>query len=201
MNKYLSINRINEIISSIEIVIENLNQVKVDENRWKWIIIATHNALQNTMVEALWLGNGFRAMTEKSVEKWMRVHQEKSDKKKYPTLKLANFPELYKRICDKDIMVGYIHSKVFTAEDRHGYAVDKLNKIRNRFIHFELTIWNLNINGIPNIIMDCIDILKFLVQDSNNILIADFQDQDRLNKSIDKLVHILREINKDVCDM
>jgi hypothetical protein len=199
INHYLSTNRINEVISSLEVVIDNFNHIKVDKNRWKWIVIATHNSLQNIMVEALWFSNGFRAMTKESVNKWMKVHQEESDNKKYPALKLANFPELYKRICDKDTMDGYIHSKAFTAEQRHNHSIYTLNKIRNRFIHFELTSWSLNINDIPNIIIDCIDILKFLVHNSNNILIVNPQDQGRLNKSIDKLIYITHEINNDIC--
>ena len=200
MNEFLFTNRINETISSLEVATENINQVGVDKNRWKWIIIATHNALQNTMVEALWLGNGFQAMTKKSVKKWMEVHYQESDNKKYPALKLDSFPELYKSICDTNIMSGYIHSKAFTAEKRHNDSVIKLNKIRNRFIHFEITTWSLNINGIPNIIIDCIDILTFLIRDSNNILITNPEYEDILNKSLNKLAHLLQQIDKDICD-
>lgn len=196
MSKYLSTNRVNEVISSLELTTENLQKVSKDANRWKWIIIATHNALQNIMVEALWLGNGFGAMTDKSVKKWYEEYENNNESS--VQLRLANFNDLYKRIKKKKLMCGYVHSRPFKPEQKHTLAVKNINLIRNRFIHFEISVWGLEINGLPDICINCMEILKFLVLESGNIAIWDAIERERLNKSIDNSVNMLMSIREEL---
>jgi hypothetical protein len=195
VSNYLKTNVINEAITSLNLVRESLHVVETDVYRWKWIIIALHNALQNTMVSALRQGNGFHAMNNDSVKQWMEAYQIDEP---LPPLKLANFLELYKRIKKKEIMESYVFSKRFVANQEHTNSVKKLNYLRNRFIHFELDIWSLEIVTMPDLCLHCLDVISFLVFESGNIILTAENEGEKLKSLLLDAIELLKHFNKNI---
>lgn len=195
MSDYLSTNVVNEAASSLELVRENLHIVENDVYRWKWIVIALHNALQNTMVSALKQGNGFHSMSSDSYKKWMEAYR---SSKPLPPTKLAKFLDLYTRIKKKQIMECFIFSKRFIAKQEHTNSVKKLNSIRNRFIHFELDVWSLEIAGMPEICLHCMDVVRFLVFESGNVTIYKKEEGDKLKTAISDVIDIFQRIDAKI---
>lgn len=192
MPDYLSTNIITESVSSLELLKENLLVVENDVYRWKWTVIALHNALQNTMVSALKQGNGFHSMTNDSYKKWMEAYR---GNEPLPSAKLANFLDLYKRIKKKHIMECYVYSKRFTAKQEHTESVKKLNGIRNRFIHFELDVWSLEISGMSELCLHCMDVIRFLVYDSGNVSFYKEGEGKRMKSAITDVISILQDLD------
>lgn len=194
MTGYLSTNILNEAVSSLELVIESLELVEKDVCRWKWVVIALHNSMQNIMVSALKQGNGFHSMENDSYKKWIEAYR---NSQPLPPTKLAKFLELYKRIKKKCIMECYVDSKAYVPKQENTESVKKLNSIRNRFIHFELDVWSLQIASMPKICLHCMDVIRFLVFESGNILISDENQRVNLQKAVLKTISMFEYLDSN----
>ena len=64
------------------------------------------------------------------------------------------------------------------------------------FTHFIPSNWYHEVSGLPSIMLDCIEIARFLAFKSNNILYIDEDDPNRLKKVLDKSQKELQKINK-----
>jgi hypothetical protein len=154
-----------EAISALEMVAEQSVRMQEDTYRWKWIILAIHNALQGFMVLALRSGNGLRPLRDDIAAAWLKAYQEG---KNPPQEKLDSFLNLYKKI-KSERMLFYVHSKKFLPKVRQESSIKKLNSLRNDFIHFLPRMWVLEVGGLPQICLDCLDAIQFLAWESGNI--------------------------------
>ncbi len=166
MELWLRTNETEEAISALEMLAETAPSLASDSYRWKWAIIAAHNALQGFMVLALRRGNGLLALKDNIAAQWLKAHQEGGQ---YPVEKLDDFLNLYKKV-KSDRMLCYVHSKKFEATQDHDKAVKTLNKLRNEFIHFVPKGWSLELTGLPEVCLSCLEIIEFLGWESGNIL-------------------------------
>jgi len=83
---------------------------------------------------------------------------------------LDNYSNLYKKI-KNPIKIGfYIHSKPFKPSGTQGSSIKKLNSLRNDFVHFLPKIWILEVTGLPQIFLDCLNIIHFLRWECGNII-------------------------------
>jgi len=165
MELYLRTDETEEAISALEMLSEITPFLVKDIYRWKWAIIATHNALQGFMVLALRHGNGLLALKDKIAAEWLKAYR---DGGKRPVEKLDNFLNLYKKV-KSDRMKCYGHSKKLIAKSDHNWAVNKLNELRNEFVHFVPKGWSLELIGLPEICLNCLEIIEF----ANNANAAD----------------------------
>jgi len=195
MSEYLSTNVLNEAVSSLELVIENIGLVEKDVYRWKWIVIALHNSMQNIMVSALKQGNGFRSMSNDSYKKWTEAY---NNNQPLPAIKLADFLELYKRIKKKCIMECYVDSRAYAPKQENTESVKKLNTIRNRFIHFDLDVWSLEVAGMPKLCLHCMDVIHFLVLESGNILISDETQRVNLQNTVLQTIRVFEHLDSSL---
>jgi hypothetical protein len=100
---------------------------------------------------------------------------------------LDDFMNLYKSTKDPDEMRKYMGSKHFVPTKRQDESIYKLNTIRNEFIHFVPKGYIAPINGMPDIISDCLDYIEFLVFKSFHLPFhrdEDESDTKRLIKEI-----------------
>ncbi len=195
MTEYLSTNILNEAISSLALVMENLELVEKDVYRWKWVVIALHNSMQNIMVSALKQGNGFHSMKHESYKKWIEAYR---NSQPLPPTKLASFLELYKRIKKNKVMECYLGSKAFVAKQEHTESVKKLNNIRNSFVHFELDVWSLETTGMPKLCLRCMDVVRFLVFDSGNIIISEEAQRVILRNAVSQTIRSFEQLNSQL---
>ncbi len=180
MELWLRTDEHEEAVSALEMVAEAGTSISSDSYRWKWVIISAHNALQGFMVLALRNGNGLLALKDNIAAQWLKAYREwlKANREggKFPVEKLDTFLNLYKKI-KSDRMLCYVHSKIFEASDDHDRSVKKLNQIRNKFIHFVPKSWLLELTGLPQICLHCLEIIQFLGWESGNILFRDNQQE------------------------
>jgi hypothetical protein len=156
-----------ETVSALEAFADDLRRVDHDAYRWKWAILSLHSTLQGTMVLALQASHGLHALREKDAIRWLDAHACGGP---YPTdLKLDDFLSLYNKI-KSDLMLTYIHSSKFRPHGTQGASIKKLNRLRNQFVHFTPGVWLLEIDGLPAICNDCLDIADYLAWQSNNVM-------------------------------
>lgn len=190
MEILLKTNEFEEAVSSLQTLSEFLSSMDDDLYRWKWIILALHQALQGFMVLALRSSDGLRPLKDKSAAAWLQAHREGQE---YPKEELDTFLNLYKKI-KSDRMLFYIHSRKFVPTGNEGRSVRKLNSLRNDFIHFLPRTFLMEVNGLPRICLDCISIIEFLGWQSGNILWHDAIWSERAKAAINELRYKLDTI-------
>ena len=192
MELFLRTDESEEAISALEMLSEITPFLVKDIYRWKWAIVATHNTLQGFMVLALRHGNGLLALRDKIAAEWLKAHREGG---KRPVEKLDNFLNLYKKV-KSERMLCYGHSKKFVAKPNHDWAVKKLNELRNEFVHFVPKGWSLELLGLPEICLNCLEIIEFLGWESGNIIFHKENQQLRAMSSLKIAKSVLSEIRK-----
>lgn len=193
MDLWLITDKTKEAISALEMLAETASSLNTDIYRWKWVIITTHNALQGFMVLALWGGNGLLALRDKIAAQWLRAYTEGG---KYPDEKLDRFLNLYKKI-KSERMLFYRHSRKFDPTPDHDWAVEKLNKLRNKFIHFVPKGLCLELTGLPGICLRCLEVIEFLGWKSGNIVFYEEDQKERAMSALKKAIKILSELRRE----
>lgn len=155
-----------EAIKALEMVLEQISRVKLDVYRWKWIIIALHNALQAFMVLALRGSANFHLVKADDAEKYLAAIMEEGEP--FPGEQLDFFLELYKKI-KSNRMKMYVHSQPFKPTGNQTRRVKKLHSLRNDFIHFLPKGFSVEVGGMPEVVKDCLAIISFLAFESGNV--------------------------------
>ncbi len=145
---------------------EQISQVKSDVYRWKWVIIALHNALQGFMVLALRGSSNFHLVKADDADKYLAAIRGEGEP--FPGEKLDYFLELYKKIKSKRMKM-YVHSQPFKPSANQTRHVKKLHEFRNEFIHFLPKGFSLEVSGMPVVVKDCLSVISFLAFESGNV--------------------------------
>jgi len=190
MNNWLRTDEFEEAVSALEMVPEAAAAVSNDIYRWKWVILAVHNALQGFMVLALRGGNGLAALRDDVAQAWLEAYRQGT---KYPRDKLDSFLNLYKKI-KSDRMLFYVTSLKFVPKGSQGRSIKKLNALRNNFIHFIPKGWSLEVSGLPEICLDSLAIINFLGWESGNIIFHKTNMASRAKKALDEAQRILEDL-------
>jgi hypothetical protein len=171
-----------DAICSLELLVEHLSKVITAPQHWKWVILSTHSALQGFMVLSLRGTNALHVLSEKSAAKWLKAYE--SNSSHYQPRKLNDFMKLYSKI-KSETMLLRTDSKPFTATVSQDENVQRLNAIRNDFIHYVPTSAAYDMRGWAKIILDVIPIIEFLVLQSNNIQFYEGDEQKRITSLCD----------------
>lgn len=165
-SEYLRTSEHEEAVQSLEFVVEQAAMLEHDLYRWKWVISALHNAAQGFMVLALCKGNDLPVRTKDNAAEWLEAYRAN---KPLPEAKLDNFLNLYRK-CKRHEYFNYLGSKPFCATQRHNSSFKDLNRFRNDFTHFTPKGWSLQLDGLPEMVMDTLDLVHHFLTITPSIL-------------------------------
>lgn len=155
---------VKEAIAALEAVADELERAQGDPYRWKWVILTLHSAVQGMMALALKGSNGLNVLKSDDAKRLALAIENRTP---IPTdLKMDSFLNLYKKITSDT----YIDGEKFTPQGTQGKSIKNLNRLRNQFIHFTPCTFILVRNGLPKMVLDCLNIARFLAYDSKNIV-------------------------------
>lgn len=192
--KYIDTNEYLECVNSLKFVSELKKKIRKEPYNWKWTIISFHNALQSIMVMSLQGSNGLLTLKKKSEEAWLKAYYENSPKN--PRLELDNFLNLYKKIKSSSHL-NYFQSKKYCPPGTQDWAMEKLNALRNDFIHFGPKLWTIEISGLPGIILDCLDIARFQCCESGTIFFTDRRPLKPIVQELNKQEKFFKKLNEE----
>jgi hypothetical protein len=159
---WLQTDELEEFISALEFSAEILPATAENTLKWKWVIIALHNAVQGVCVCALRGADtsGISVLdkeTGAAAWHWLDVESRKPNPGPSPREKLASTMELYKRVK----RARYLEHPLLknTARDKD---ILQLNSLRNQFIHFVPQGWSIELSGMPRIVGSVCDCIKHL---------------------------------------
>lgn len=181
-----------EAVSALEAVAEWSGRLETKIYYWKWVVLAMHNATQGFMVLALYGSDELLPLRNEIAKAWLKAYREGGA---YPTEKLDPFLNLYEKI-KSEAMVFHADSKKFTPSGSQDRSIEKLNSLRNDFIHFVPTSWSLEVSGLPKICLDCLDAVEFLGLESGNVRWYEDKHQARARAAVDAARLPLKAIEK-----
>jgi len=181
--RYLRTDEQEEAVRSLESAELHARAIYVDPYLWKWVFISLHNASQGFMVLALWNGNGLLSLTPKAAKKWLEAYESSHP---FPCDRLDKFMNLYLKIKDQNNF-STIGSGPFIPKNTHDASFEKLNEIRNEFIHFTPKGWSLQLQGLPRISLDTLELIEFLGWGSTAIMWRTRALQIRAKRALSRL--------------
>ena len=154
---------VKEAIAALEAVADELERAQGDPYRWKWVILTLHGFVQSMMALSLKGSNGLNVLKSDDAERLALAIENGTP---IPTgLKMDSFLNLYKKIKSD----AYLDGEKLTPQGTQGRSIKLLNQLRNQFIHFIPCTFILVRNGLPKMVLDCLNIARFLAYDSKNI--------------------------------
>lgn len=174
--KWLRLSEETNALDYLEKVYFYIQQTEKNTIAWKWVVLALHSALYGFAICAIQGTNPDRVTykTKKGVEK------------------LIGFDEALKRCQNPQWMLQYLHSKCFQLSKEEKASIKFLkNILRDSFQHFIPRGWLIEIHGMPQMVIDCLNVIRFLAIESGNCFY-----KASLQKKIKSLVYQSKRILK-----
>jgi hypothetical protein len=173
----LSTDAVTEAVRALEKAAELLPTVERDPYQWKWVLIALHNAVQGFMVLALEGSWHVRALTRKDAKRLVQAHDAEVAKPEhertfdwmFQEVKLDYFMELYGKVQDEKEMPMSMVTKVLVPQGTQTSSMEKLNRLRNQFIHFVPVRLTEYVGDWPEMVADGAAVVSFLAFESGNV--------------------------------
>jgi len=153
-----------------------IQQTETNVIAWKWVVLALHSALYGFAICAIQGTNPDRVIykTKKGAER------------------LIGFNEALKRCQNPQWMIQYLHSKCLQLSKEQEASIKFLkNILRDSFQHFVPRGWLIEIHGMPQMVIDCLDVIRFLAIESGNCFY-----KASLEKNVKSLVYQSKRILK-----
>jgi hypothetical protein len=194
--KFLRTNEREEAVRSLEWAAGQAKCITGDAYYWKWVITSLHNASQGFMVLALWNGNGLLSMPKKVASEWLEAHK---SGKPYPKDSLDTFLNLYKKSKIAENF-NFLGSSAYAATAIQDSSFSDLNRLRNEFIHFTPKGWSLNLVGLPDMVLDVLDLIEYFGWKSSAILWHEPSLKTRARWAHRSLSRTMKTLEKNVAD-
>lgn len=152
--KILSLSEEENALDYLEQAYNFIKQAENNNLAWKWVIIALHGALY-----------GFAICALKGTDPDRVTYTTKSGKK------LISFNKALKRCQKPEYMHMLATSKCLQLTDEQNESIHYLkDTFRNNFEHFIPKSWYIELHGIPKIVIDVLDVIRFLALDTGNYI-------------------------------
>jgi len=151
--QYLRITEQSNALDYLLRAVEFLEVVNKDPFAWKWVVLSLHGALYGFAICAC-------KGTDPDVVKW---------KNKKGVYSLVGFNRILCRCQTKNGMYPWGHCKPLVLNDSQKNSLRILKTVlRDNFEHYSPMAWSIELHGLPQISLDVLEIIRFLVQDSKS---------------------------------
>jgi len=120
MEGYIRFDRFNDLETSLEQLLAQIQGAPMTATCWKWSLIAAHSALQGAVCIALRGSAGFDTWKPSHLKEWLAAYENSEE---LPDSQLDFFMELFDKLFGKESGIN---------RD----LISWLNESRNKFIHF-----------------------------------------------------------------
>lgn len=172
-----------ELERALQMAREQAELVAEDPYRWKWVVIAVHNAVQASIVSAVSGSTKIGALPPKIQEKWLAAYHS-GDADAFPRERLDRFTNLYERMKER---TG------FPATAQIDGSVARLTNTRNKLLHFLPRSWLFPIDFLVEITLTPLAVVDYLAWNPEWMLWLDEESAKRTRSEYDKLVARLEE--------
>lgn len=174
-DKWLRLDEVGNAIDNLEMVAHFLGQLD-SERKWKWIIIAGHQALYGFAICCIQGTDPQRVIDPKS---------------KPPNERLISIWEAIKR-CKNPDWLPFTGSRPLNTSPAENDAIQKLvETFRNEFEHFTPKHWSIEVSGMPALLEHLLRVVRFLALESDSITYHDDQQEFRISQTVTRISDLL----------
>jgi hypothetical protein len=157
---YVRFDDIEDVLASADLMALVAPIIKKKPSYWKWMILATHDALQGAMVCALMDSTGTAVLEGESGRKMLAwLERRNGDRGKAPKEMLAGFGVLLERCTTRRP-----NFEPLVLAEGQLKAIKRLHReFRNNFAHFTAKGWSIEKEGLPRIVGAAIDATEWLM--------------------------------------
>ncbi|MBP2562004.1 hypothetical protein J2857_004795 [Neorhizobium galegae] len=197
--RWLNIDEQTDVLTSLLGCSFMIAQVDQQPAFWKHLIVTMHSALQGAMVCHLSGTAQLGALSEKSIKKTLEWHErdrrrkteggkpkEDSPRDPYPAARLAEAPVLFERLWQEEKQVEGLGSVLELSEEQKT-SFAKLHELRNDFSHFTPKGWSIELNGLPRICLNILNIIKLIQKHGWAFRHLDDPSRNQMLTSIDEI--------------
>lgn len=159
---WLRTSSVRELVDTLRFVARCSQNLNEDPESWRWLILSLHLGVQGALVCALKAQDTsgvsiLATVSAKRMQEWLEASDRSSTAA--PNQQLAPMRDLLKR-AQSAVYLPDPHRLPFpqaTIDD-----VLRLNDLRNKFAHFVVDGWTLELDGLPRIALHTIDVIEHL---------------------------------------
>jgi hypothetical protein len=181
-----------EGVRALEMMVEQLARVPGDFYRWKWVVIAAHNALQAFMAQAVAGSAQIGHMTNAYIRKWHEAY-ERGERPTTPP-RVANFMDLFERVQSHQDMNRFVGSRKLEPTTEEQDSVSDLNYWRGEFVHYKEGALSIEVSGLPEILHDCLAVVHFLAFECGQVFHSEGELPERAKDALKNAEELLSEI-------
>lgn len=160
---FLRIDEKENAIDSLVMTTKFLESVDSDNYRWKWVVIALHNALYGFMICSL---------TKTNPENVCRGKEGSYGS-------LIGFWDALKCVQSRDHITGYITAHPIQLSDEQTRSIKVLTELlRNNFEHFRPMGWSIEISGMPDVVISVAEVIENLAFKTGTVFWEEHQSRD-----------------------
>ncbi|OAN90691.1 hypothetical protein [Sulfitobacter geojensis] len=157
MSNFINTDEQLDVLVSLQELNRQLNRVCEDATAWKWVIVSLGSALNGALTCHLSGTMQVGALEMKVARKTIAALQHDGTEP-VPSPFLAKPKDLLSRAMSDERIERTCDALAVT--DRQKQSFGLVFKWRNQFLHFSPQGWSIEVSGLPEMIRDCIAILK-----------------------------------------
>ena len=153
--EYVRFSEETNALDYLEKTVEFIRRVETNPTDWVWVILSLHGALYGFMVCALKGTDPDRVTFENK-------HGEK---------RLVSFARALEWCQEPNRMNMTTESKVLCLSSDQKRSLDLIQEhLRNAFAHYQPCLWSIALHGMPEIVIDGLEVTRFLSLETGNYM-------------------------------
>jgi len=153
----------------LEKAVRFIHETEKNKLAWKWVVLALHGALY-----------GFAICACKGTN-----YENVNASKKAGKFRLVILDDALKMCQDSKHMNMLMDSQHLRLSDSQKNSIQKLKEeLRNKMEHFMPGVWHIEINGMPDIAIDVLDVIRFLAVDTHTYIHLNQTQQKKVKSCI-----------------
>ncbi len=149
-NDWLRMDVCKDVLVSADLIALLAPRLEQHPTEWKWVVLASQNAVQGAMVCAIHDTTKTNVLSESSTKKMLNWLDKLAGHP--PNERLAEFGALLERFRVK-------YPDVLT-EEKYDQIARLHETFRNKFAHFTVTSWSIEIAMLPPLVRSAIDLIE-----------------------------------------
>lgn len=172
--KWFRMDEVENAIDYLEMVAHFLTSI-TDEIKWKWAVIAIHQALY-----------GFAVCATKGTDSRFSLRD--------PTNRESRLIGIWTALerTKSEEWMPWSHSVPLTTSDEEEHAIKKIVKeFRNEFEHFRPKAWAIEVSGMPELLKHVLRVIRHLALESNTVTYVDDGLEQRVKTAFAEIENLL----------
>lgn len=172
--KYLSLSEETNALDYLKQAATFIKKTPENVTAWKWVVISLHGALYGFAVAASRGTDYENILTKKG--------------------NLLGIWEILNKCQDPNYMGMLINSRHLELTDSQSESIKTLIIwLRNKFQHFKPRLWSIEIHGMPQIVLDVLEVIRFLARETNTYVHLSHEEEMLVDKHVKASIDFIKE--------